>query len=66
MTEEMHAETMTVGEAIALLEEARQRIDDLVRAKRRFGMPWEEIGAEYGVSRQAAWERFRHVDEEKP
>jgi hypothetical protein len=29
-----------------------------VNAARKRGLSWDEIGAAYGVSRQAAWERF--------
>ena len=29
-----------------------------VKAARKRGLSWDEIGAAYGVSRQAAWERF--------
>jgi len=29
-----------------------------VKAARKNGMSWDQIGEAYGVSRQAAWERF--------
>jgi hypothetical protein len=29
-----------------------------VKVARKGGLSWDEIGAAYGVSRQAAWERF--------
>jgi hypothetical protein len=32
-----------------------------VKAARKQGRSWDEIGAACGVSRQAAWERFRDI-----
>jgi len=43
---------------------ARIRLDDAARAARAAGHSWADLGRALGVSRQAAWERFRHVDEE--
>ncbi|MDP8929894.1 MAG: hypothetical protein M3O70_15335 [Actinomycetota bacterium] len=34
-----------------------------VRAARRMGTTWEDIGAALGVSRQAAWQRLRQAEE---
>jgi hypothetical protein len=37
-------------------------IENYVTIMRSFGHTWEEIGQVLGVSRQAAWEKYRHVD----
>lgn len=34
-----------------------------VRAARRTGATWEDIGAALGVTRQAAWQRLRQAEE---
>ncbi len=34
-----------------------------VLAARRMGATWEDIGAALGVTRQAAWQRLRQVEE---
>ena len=42
---------------------ARANLDRAVLAARRAGRSWADIARVLGVSRQAAWERFRHVEE---
>jgi biotin operon repressor len=37
-------------------------IDDAVTNARRAHVSWEQIGAELGMSRQAAWERWSRLD----
>lgn len=34
-----------------------------VKAARATGATWEDIGQASGVTRQSAWQRFRHVEE---
>lgn len=49
-------------------ETAAETVERLTRAVARArwcGLTWEEIGAAVGLSRQAAWERWRHVDKEQ-
>lgn len=36
---------------------------DLVAYMRERGASWETIGTGLGVTRQSAWEKFRHVEE---
>jgi hypothetical protein len=47
-----------VSRAIARFEEARQALDDAVRAALDHGASWADIGGLLGVSRQAAFQRF--------
>lgn len=47
-----------VASAAAELEKAQQRLVDAVREARASGYSWAKIGKLFGVSRQAAWERF--------
>lgn len=42
---------------------ARAALNAAALACREDGRSWAEMGAALGVSRQAAWERFRHVDD---
>lgn len=37
---------------------------EAVRAARRMGATWEDIGASLGVTRQSAWQRLRHLEDE--
>lgn len=43
-------------------DEAGEQIDELIGSAiavlRMFGKSWADIGADLGISRQAAWERF--------
>ena len=41
------------------LRQARIDLDRAVVAARRDGQSWESIGRVLGVTRQAAWERYR-------
>lgn len=41
---------------------AEARLAGSVSAARAAGHSWELIGAALDMSRQAAWERFRHLD----
>lgn len=44
--------------APARVEQARQDVVDQVAEARRNGRSWADIGAVFGISRQAAWERY--------
>lgn len=47
-----------VSGQIHVLDEDR---DEMIRAARAAGASWEKIGDAMGVSKQAAWERYRHL-----
>lgn len=34
-----------------------------IQARRAAGASWRDVGAAFGISRQAAWERFRRFDQ---
>jgi hypothetical protein len=62
--------TLTVepGDALNDLAGARDRVErarhdvvEQVREARRNRRSWADIGAEFGVSRQAAWESYAHL-----
>jgi hypothetical protein len=60
--------------------EVREKLDELhhvtvlldvdkthaVAQARTLGLSWEDIGRELNVSRQAAWERWHHLDRDRP
>jgi DNA-binding Lrp family transcriptional regulator len=48
--------------AVELQQDIRFSIDVIVRQLRNEGETWREIGERLGISRQAAHERFHHVD----
>ena len=37
-------------------------IENFVTVMRAMGEPWSAVGTSLGVSKQAAWERYRHLD----
>ena len=53
---------------LSSIREIRARINRselvTVQKARELGMSWTEIATALGVSRQAAWERLREVDEQ--
>lgn len=51
-----------LADADRALPVARWALDDAARACRAAGLSWQTIGRTLGVSRQAAWERFRHLE----
>jgi biotin operon repressor len=44
-----------------LTQEAQKRQEEYVRGARAAGASWQVIGAALGITRQSAWERFRHL-----
>ena len=72
-----HPDRMTTGSdddhgvaalnALIDLRDQRDQLDrseiDAVRAARRAGRTWAEIAAVYKITRQSAWERWRHLEE---
>ena len=44
------------------LRQARAELDQAVAAARIAGQSWEAIGRALGVTRQGAWERYRHLE----
>ena len=52
-----------IQRAADAVESARHQLRQAVRNARKRGRSWEEIGADLGISRQAAWERFHGEDE---
>jgi biotin operon repressor len=45
-----------------LVEQAERGLVNAVHLARRSGYSWQDIGEALGVSRQAAWQRFAHLD----
>ena len=41
--------------------EAQHRVDEYVRQARASGASWQQVGSALGITRQSAWERFRHL-----
>jgi hypothetical protein len=41
--------------------EAQHRVDEYVRQARAEGASWQQVGSALGITRQSAWERFRHL-----
>lgn len=56
---EVLAELRTVDRALHRLDGDR---DSMIRAARRSGATWAQIGEALGTTKQAAWERFRRLD----
>jgi len=59
-------EDLPVREMVALLEDvsrtSQRALGNLIAVKRTMGQSWAELGREFGVSRQAAWERFGRAE----
>lgn len=69
----MATEVTTLMLNLAALEnihsKAREEADKVpqaVSAARRAGASWAQIGKALGVSRQAAWEKYRDQDDDSP
>lgn len=60
MRPSMHSDQLQ--EAGTVLKRAHQRVADAVTHARRDGTSWTQIGHDLGMSRQAAWERWHHLD----
>lgn len=58
------ADLELVAAASRTVAAARGGLDEAVRRARAGGRSYAAIGAALGVSRQAAWERFHHLDEQ--
>lgn len=50
-----------LGEVSGQLQEMDEERDDMIRAARKAGASFEQIGEAMGISKQAAWERYRHI-----
>jgi biotin operon repressor len=48
-------------EQAQLTREAQRRLEKYVRRARAAGASWQAIGTALGITRQSAWERFRHL-----
>lgn len=63
----LHNPTSTPLDVLRVIGTYRRYLDAIeehaVRAARRTGTTWEDIGAALGVSRQAAWQRLRQAEE---
>lgn len=57
------ADLELVAAASRTLAAARGGLDEAVRRARGNGRSYAVIGSVLGVSRQAAWERFRHLEQ---
>lgn len=51
-----------IAQAVAATHEAMRTLDERVAQARRSGRPWSEIAEVNGLSRQAAWNRWRHLE----
>ncbi len=49
-----------------LTREAQRRLEEYVRRARAAGASWQAVGAAIGITRQSAWERFRHLSAAPP
>lgn len=60
-----HTPPDTLAEEFRSLVEARRLLAEAearsVMAARRNGWSWTKVGAALGVTKQSAWERFRHL-----
>lgn len=41
-----------------------ERLEDVVLGLRQAGQTWDQIGQAMGMSRQAAWSRYRWMDDQ--
>ncbi len=61
-TVEVVRRTVALSGVVSGIREGTREMDrwqrKAVKAARKQGLSWEQIGAACGVSRQAAWERF--------
>lgn len=57
------AHLRNVSVEAANLEVAKHSLESAVRAARKAGATWLEIGKIWGITRQAAWEKFNHVED---
>lgn len=53
-----HTPALSVREAAAQLAEAKDRLQLAVDRARERGETWTDIGAELGMKKQSAWEKF--------
>lgn len=53
----------TIKEAHILTEAVALQFDNTVLAARKAGATWAEIGSVLGTTKQAAWERFKDLEE---
>jgi len=51
---------------VSRLREIEEALPDLVTQARRNGASWSDLGRALGTTRQAAYKRFRKVDEPRP
>lgn len=60
-----HQDTLfnSLQETAGRLRAEEENVRNCVFACRKAGLSWEAVGAALGMSRQAAWERFRHDDD---
>lgn len=63
LTTDQKAAAQAIVRAVRRVEAAEDALDAAVERARAKGVTWEAIATALGVSRQAAWERFRHVED---
>ena len=64
MTDEKLASLDALELCVQRVTKRLAEMPDKVKAARKSGASWTAIGKVLGVSRQAAWERYRHIDDE--
>lgn len=59
----MSADLEAITHAADAVDSARSQLRLAVQNAHERGRSWEEIGDVFGISKQAAWERFHHEGE---
>lgn len=54
-----------VGQVALLMQAALRELDQRIAEARAHGRSWDDIAEQVGLTRQAAWSRWRHIDKEK-
>ena len=67
MTDELSPHELTLAALEHIHSSARReasKVTPAIRAARKAGASWTEIGLRIGISRQAAWEKYHGVDDD--
>ena len=55
-----------IGQAAAVVNAAIVELDRRIAEARAMGRSWDDIAEQVGLTRQAAWSRWRHLERERP